>query len=83
MSGYSGTPLAQKPGIKVGWRLFVKCAPANYLQLLAPVPAQVRTVARLSATTDVAHVFVTGRAPLARALKSARAGKCAGAARGR
>jgi hypothetical protein len=80
VSGYSGTPLAQKLGIKVGCRLFVKCAPANYLQLLAPLPAQVRTVARLSATTDVAHVFVTARAPLARALKSARAGMRADAA---
>jgi hypothetical protein len=80
VSGYSGTPLAQKLGIKLGCRLFVKCAPANYLQLLAPLPAQVRTVARISATTDLIHVFATQRAVLARVLESTRAGMRADAA---
>jgi hypothetical protein len=71
VSGYSGTPLAQKLGIKAGCRLFVQCAPANYLQLLAPLPAQVHTVTRISAATDIIHVFATRRAQLARSLKSA------------
>jgi hypothetical protein len=66
VSGYSGTPLAQKLGIKAGCRLFADSAPANYLQLLAPLPARVRCVARLSATSDVIHVFTTGRADAAR-----------------
>ena len=70
MSGYSGTPLAQKLGIKAGSRLCVQCAPANYLALLAPLPPQVQLVTRISATTDIIHVFVTQRAALARALKS-------------
>jgi hypothetical protein len=70
VSGYSGTPLAQKLGIKAGSRLFVQSAPANYLQLLAPLPAQVHAVTRVSAATDVIHLFATQRAQLARALKS-------------
>ena len=73
MSGYSGTPLAQKLGIKAGCRLYAQAAPANYLQLLAPLPAQVQRVTRLSASTDVIHVFATRRAVLGRALAAARA----------
>jgi hypothetical protein len=71
VSGYSGTPLAQKLGIKAGCCLFVQCAPPNYLQLLAPLPTQVRTVTRISAATDIIHVFATKRSELARLLKSA------------
>ena len=71
MSGYSGTPLAQKLGIKAGCRLFVQSAPANYLALLAPLPPQVHAATRIGATTDIIHVFVVQRAALARALNSA------------
>ena len=73
MSGYSGTPLAQKLGIIAGCRLYTESAPANYLELLAPLPAQVQRVTRLSASTDVIHVFATRRATLARVLAGARA----------
>jgi hypothetical protein len=38
MSGYSGTPLAKKLGIRAGARLFLLAAPDNYHELLAPVP---------------------------------------------
>ena len=72
MSGYSGTPLAQKLGITAGCRLYAKSAPANYRQLLAPLPARVQAVTRIAASTDIIHVFVTQRAALARALRSAR-----------
>lgn len=72
MSGYSGTPLAQKLGIKAGCRLYVRSAPANYLELLAPLPAQVQRVTRVSAGSDVIHLFATRRALLARALADAR-----------
>jgi DUF3052 family protein len=72
VSGYSGTPLVQKLGIRAGARLFVRSAPDNYCELLAPAPAGVRTVRRMSASTDLAHLFATRRAELATALTSAR-----------
>jgi DUF3052 family protein len=72
MSGYSGTPLAKKLGIRAGARLFVRAPPANYIELLAPMPQGVRTVTRMSATTDIAHLFATRREVLRAALASAR-----------
>ena len=73
MSGYSGTPLAKKLGIKAGARLFLHAPPANYPQLVAPLPAGVQTVARCDADTDLVHLFATRRATLVRALQHARA----------
>jgi hypothetical protein len=70
VSGYSGTPLAQKLGIKAGCRLCVQSGPPNYPQLLAPLPGPVHAVMRVSATTDIIHVFATKRTQLARVLKS-------------
>lgn len=58
-AGYSGTPLAKKLGVKAAARLFVPNAPADYPQLLAPLPPGVQFDARASAATDIAHVFVT------------------------
>ncbi|HKD54999.1 MAG TPA: DUF3052 family protein [Steroidobacteraceae bacterium] len=72
-SGYSSTPLAKKLGIGPGARLFVQRAPDHYLDLLAPLPAGVRTVTRLDADTDVAHLFTTRRAVLAKTLLDMRA----------
>jgi hypothetical protein len=72
MSGYSGTPLAKKLGIRRGARLFFKDAPAHYGQLIAPLPPDVRTVSRIDARTDLMHVFATVRATLDQTLHSAR-----------
>jgi Protein of unknown function (DUF3052) len=71
-SGYSGTPLAKKLGIRAGARLFLQAAPRNYPQLVAPLPAGVRTVRRLDARTDVAHLFATARDTLGDSLQQAR-----------
>jgi hypothetical protein len=71
VSGYSGTPLAQKLGLKAGSQLYVMAAPADYLKLLAPVPDGMRMVRRIGATTDVIHLFATERAVLERALAAA------------
>ncbi len=73
MSGYSGTPLAQKLGIRAGCRLYARSAPADYLQLLAPLPQPVHVVARLDARTDLIHLFATRRAELARLLTNVSA----------
>jgi hypothetical protein len=71
MSGYSGTPLAKKLGLREGSRLFARAAPAHYAALLAPLPPAARLVARLDESTDVIHVFAVRRAALTAALRSA------------
>ncbi len=69
MTGYSGTPLAKKLGLREGSRLFAHAAPEHYAALLAPLPAGVRLVARLDQSTDIIHVFALRRAALIRALR--------------
>ena len=73
MPGYSGTPLAQKLGIKPGSRVCTIAAPEIYKQLLAPLPDDVTISTRLSATTDVLHIFATRKTQLAAALRKALA----------
>lgn len=50
-SGYSGTPLAKKLGIKDGAVIFVDGEPDHYRSLLAPMPDGV-----VFASTSVKHV---------------------------
>jgi hypothetical protein len=64
VSGYSGTPLAKKLGIRAGARLFVHAAPDNYRELLAPLPEGLTWLARMDTTVDLAHLFATRRAAL-------------------
>lgn len=73
-SGYSGTPLAKKLGIKAAARVFVHAAPANYPDLLAPLPPGVQFVRRVAQDTDLMHLFGARREPLKRALHTARQG---------
>lgn len=70
--GYSGTPLAKKLGITEGTNVLPLGAPADYRALLAPLPEDVAFARAASAKTDVAHVFVTKRADLAKHLKALR-----------
>jgi len=72
MAGYSGTPLAKKLGIKNGSRVFAPGAVKHYGALLGPLPAGAALVPRLSAETDIVHLFATRRRVLADALKSIR-----------
>jgi len=71
-SGYSGTPLARKLGIVAGSRVAPLHAPDDYLDWLAPLPEGVRFAARVSATTDVVHVFTDRRADLSARLEDLR-----------
>ena len=68
MAGYSGTPLAAKLGIKPGMRLCAPGAPANYADLVAPLPEAVTIVARPARSTDMVHVFASRAAELGAAL---------------
>lgn len=61
MAGYSGTPLVKKLGIKEGCVVYTIGVPPGYLNLLKPLPADVRFEAVGTASTDVVHVFETQR----------------------
>lgn len=71
-SGYSGTPLAKKLGIKEASTVYVIDAPANYQELLAPLPEGVQFVTKLTASTEVMHLFVDKKQALQKTLKSLR-----------
>ena len=63
-AGYSGTPLAKKLGIVSGTSVTTFGAPANYTDLLAPLPDAVRFVKTVAAA-NVLHVFTTRKSELA------------------
>jgi hypothetical protein len=65
-SGYSGTPLPQKLGIKPGHTVALLSAPPNFESLLSPVPTGVtiRRDAKGTRPLDVAVLFAKSRADL-------------------
>ncbi|MEX1007812.1 MAG: DUF3052 domain-containing protein [Acidimicrobiia bacterium] len=65
-SGYSGTPLARKLGIKDGGRLAVLSAPAGFDRTLGRIPDGVQVRRQARGRVDVIVFFVTRRAELAR-----------------
>lgn len=69
MSGYSGTPLARKLGIKPGSTVFVHGAPRAYDQILDPMPDDVNLQSAIDESTDIVHLFCTSKAELAALLK--------------
>jgi hypothetical protein len=72
MSGYSGTPLAAKLGIKAGMAVRAANAPPGYRDLLAPLPDGARIVTREERRPDLVHHFSTRRQELGSALASYR-----------
>ena len=68
-AGYSGTPLAQKLGIKEGHRVVVLGAPQGFAGMLEPLPP-VAMSTTLRGTADVVVLFVTRRAELEKKLAS-------------
>ena len=72
-AGYSGTPLAKKLGIKDGFNVLVLNAPANYRELLDPLPANVTIAGTTSvANLDFLHFFTNSRDELFRGLAEYR-----------
>ena len=71
--GYSGTPLAKKLGIGVGCRVLLVGAPDELAGWLAPLPDGMAFAKAAGPDVDVAHVFVTQKAELAKRLKALRA----------
>jgi hypothetical protein len=74
VTGYSGTPLPRKLGIKPGDRLLVLGAPNGFERgTLGELPAGVRVARRASGMADVIVSFHTRRAELERRLPALRA----------
>ena len=70
--GYSGTPLAKKLGYKASTRVLLIGAPNDYLAMIEPLAAEVVFERSATSGTDLAHVFVTERAALAKELSGLR-----------
>jgi len=64
MAGYSGTPLAQKIGIKSGHRLVLRNHPASFVKDLGELPEGVAATNRAAGKADVVVCFVEKRAAL-------------------
>ncbi len=72
MPGYSGTPLVRKLGVKPGFRIKTKNAPANYRSLLKPLPDDVTISTQMRSNIDLWHLFTAKRQELDRQLEIAQ-----------
>jgi hypothetical protein len=70
VAGYSGTPLPQKLGIKVGARLALLSAPAGFDDTLGALPGDVRVSTTARGANDVILFFTTRRAELEKRIGS-------------
>lgn len=70
MVGYSGTPLAKKMGILSGSRVLTICAPSEFVEWLAPLPANVTMSSRIR-TADVVVMFCVSEEDVQNALPRA------------
>jgi hypothetical protein len=57
MTGYSGTPLAKKLGVKAGAKVMLINAPDHYLDLFTDLPPDVYFTDDVSLESDVIHFF--------------------------
>ena len=71
-SGYSGTPLARKLGIKPGQQVCAISPPADYKKLLRPLPEKVSFINEIKAGATFVHAFVSKREILDKELKRLR-----------
>ena len=67
-AGYSGTPLVRKLGFAPGMRVHYADAPDHFDTLVGNLPDGVRVLKRPANDLDLAMLFVTERAALARGL---------------
>lgn len=72
MAGYSGTPLAQKLGIKAGQEVVTIGAPVGYRKLLAPLPDAVSFRTNVERGATFIHAFVSERTLLTQKLQQIR-----------
>jgi hypothetical protein len=72
MAGYSGTPLAQKLGIKAGATVVVINPPDNYRSLLGKSADEVKFGSGVTANSKFVHFFTKRRTELEKQLKHLR-----------
>jgi hypothetical protein len=72
-SGYSGTPLVRKLGVKEGARVAILGAPEGFDDTLGELPDGVAVTRRLGGGKDMVVVFVTARKELEKRLGALRA----------
>lgn len=72
-SGYSGTPLVKKLGIKPGFRIAIINAPDAYAETLGDLPPDVEQVSLDDAPLDFVHCFVASRTDLESAFPDLKA----------
>lgn len=72
MAGYSGTPLAQKLGIKPDVTVIVMNEPAVYRKLLGQTAKGVTFLDRVGSGCGFIHLFTTRRSELENQLKKLR-----------
>lgn len=73
VAGYSGKPLIEKLGIKVGFRVSFVNAPSDYRALLGPLPQDVKALGTNARNLDLVHIFAKDTAQLIPALPRAKA----------
>lgn len=71
-SGYSGTPLAKKLGVKDAQRTWRHAMPASVGEEIARSGLEPTILKSLTSGTEMAHIFVTRRRELARLLARLR-----------
>ena len=71
-TGYSGTPLVKKLGIKEGFVIRLVNAPADYFDLLGGMPGNVTLVKNSTKAKDLIHYFTSKRSELERDIVSLR-----------
>lgn len=72
-TGYSGTPLSKKLGIKPGMNVVAIGAPDGYLELLAPIPDGVNISSEPQNGPDILHIFTNARDGMLRSLAEGKA----------
>ncbi len=70
--GYSKTPFAKKLGIKEGCIAFIVNPPANFAELLDPLPSDVSILTSPQQGIDIIHFFTNSRDELFRGLAEYR-----------
>ena len=71
-AGYSKRPLAAKLGMKAGTRICLVDAPDDYLELLAPLPADLTLSTTLRGAKDFIQIFTSSARALERRLPAAK-----------
>jgi len=70
-TGYSGTPLYKKLGVKPGGTLTLLNAPAGFEMLLGPVAREITIRRQARGAADIVMLFSKARADLAKRLPAA------------